>query len=278
MDVDGFRADAPSEVPFWFWRLWREKVKRIKPDAYLVGELRGHAPDWIGPEYFDATVNYAYFRDPVTSWIGQGQGDAAGFERDMAPGRSAYPSQAVRDLMNIVDNHDTVRFVTLAGGDRRRLQLAALLAMTYVGAPHIWYGDEIGMEGEKEPDNRRPFTWSYAQDPGRVALRDYYKKLTAARREHGALRHGSFRLIAAEGQTYAFLRADNHEQLIVVIHNSKSPGRVDLDLAALGAPDGTEFRYLVGGADPTGKARVTVAGGKLSLDMGPLAGALLIGE
>ena len=276
MDVDGFRMDVPNDAPFWFWKLFRERVKGIKPDAYLVGELWGYAPDWIGPDVFDATMNYKYFRDPVTAWIGSGRGNAAKFERDIAPGRTAYPSQAVRVMMNLIDSHDTVRFVTLAKGDRRRLQMAALFTMTYVGTPHIWYGDEIGMEGEKDPDCRRPFYWDYESDPGRVALRDYYKKLTALRHEYEALRRGSFRTLLAEGQDYAYLREGKDERLITVIHNVERGATVTLDLAAAGLPDG-DWRPLVGGADPT-LAPISSSDGRLTVTLTPLSGMVLVQE
>ena len=278
MDVDGFRMDVPNDVPFWFWKLFREQAKRIKPDAYLIGELWGYAPEWIGPEAFDATMNYKYFRDPVTTWIGRGQGSAAAFEKTMAPGRTAYPSQATQVMMNLVDSHDTVRFLTLAGGDERRLRLAALFAMSYVGTPHIWYGDEIGMTGEKDPDCRRPFYWDYEKEPKRVDLLHYYQKLGKIRADHRALRRGSFRTVLARGQDYAFLREQADERLLTVLHNEASGGRVELDLGALGVTDGASYRFLSGGSDPTGRTKLAVSGGRLLVDMPPYGGAILVEE
>ncbi|MBN2169767.1 MAG: hypothetical protein JW819_00435 [Candidatus Krumholzibacteriota bacterium] len=278
MDVDGFRMDVPNDCPFWFWKLFNERVKSIKPDAYLVGELWSYAPEWVGPEMFDAVMNYKYFKEPVTRWIGQGQGNAAKFERDMAPGRTAYPSQAVQVMMNLIDSHDTVRFVTTAAGDRRRLLMAYALAMTYPGAPHIWYGDEIGMEGQKDPDCRRPFYWNYAEDPDRVALRESVKKLCRLRREHAALQRGGFRVVAAAGQDYAYLREGDGERLLTVIHNSDQAGAVVLDLGALGVADGSRWRFLYGGSDPTGRTRLAVEGGALTVGLGSLAAAVLLEE
>jgi len=278
MDVDGFRMDVPNDCPFWFWELFNERVKSIKPDAYLVGELWSYAPEWVGPHMFDAVMNYKYFKEPVTRWIGQGRGNAAAFERDLAPGRTAYPSQAVQVMMNLIDSHDTVRFVTTAGGDRRRLLMAYALAMTYPGAPHIWYGDEIGMEGQKDPDCRRPFYWNYVDDPDRVALRESVKKLCHLRREHEALRRGAFRLVAAAGQDYAFLREGAGERLLTVLHNGDQGGAVRLDLGALGVADGSRWRFLYGGNDPTGRTRLAVDGGALTVHLPPLGAAVLAEE
>ncbi|MCP4547220.1 MAG: hypothetical protein GY835_12245 [bacterium] len=276
MDVDGFRMDVPNDVPFWFWNLFNEKVKSIKPDAYLLGELWGYSPDWIGPDIFDATMNYKYFRDPVTRWIGRGAGNAASFEKAMAPGRTGYPSQAVQVMMNLYDSHDTVRFKTLAGGDARRLRMAALLNLTYLGVPHIWYGNEIGMEGEKDPDCRRPFYWNYTDNPERVSMHAYYRKLCHIRQEHEALRRGSLRVVKARGDDYAFLREGGGERIISLIHNGESSGVVKLDLAAMGLEDG-DWRFLVGGSDPRGGTAKAV-NGELELNMPPLSGAVLIQE
>src|SRR4029077_7312770 len=131
---------------------------------------------------------------------------AAEFDATLATGRITYPSQAVEVQMNLVDSHDTPRFLTQVGGDVKRLLLAATFAMTYVGAPHIYYGDEVAMEGGPDPDCRRPFPWDWQKDPKRVAVHDVYCKLTAIRNAHAALRTGDFRTLFAEDKVYGFAR------------------------------------------------------------------------
>jgi cyclomaltodextrinase / maltogenic alpha-amylase / neopullulanase len=275
MDVDGFRMDVPNEVPFWFWKLFRERVRSIKPDAYLVGELWSSAPEWVGNTTFDAIMNYRHFKDPVNNWIGNGRGNAQGFEAGLAPGRTAYPSQAVRVMMNLIDSHDTVRFITTAGGDRRRLMLAALFQMSYLGAPHIWYGDEIGMEGQRDPDCRRPFYWTYEQDPGRVMIRNFYRRIIHLRRDNPALRRGDFRLVQARGDDYAFLREDTSDAFLVVLHNTAQAGPVVLDLGAMGYADGTHFAVAAETRREPVSRMFTVEAGKLTIAMESFGGAIL---
>lgn len=260
-DVDGVRLDVPNELPYWFWKLFNQRVKSVKPDAYIVGELWGNASDYVRPGMYDAVMNYAFFRDPVLKFLCQGQGTAAEFDASLASGRLAYPSQSVAVQMNLIDSHDTVRYLTQANGDASRLKLAALFQMTYVGAPAIYYGDEIAMEGGRDPDCRRPFVWDWEKDPRRAAMHAWYTKLGNLRNAHAALRTGEFRTLAAEGMTYAFERSDGKETFVVVINAGRSPATVSLDCARWGGK-ATATDALEGGAPQawSGTASVTVPG------------------
>lgn len=260
-DVDGVRLDVPNELPYWFWKLFNQRVKSVKPDAYIVGELWGNASDYVRPGMYDAVMNYAFFRDPVLKFLCQGQGTAAEFDASLASGRLAYPSQSVAVQMNLIDSHDTVRYLTQANGDASRLKLAALFQMTYVGAPAIYYGDEIAMEGGRDPDCRRPFVWDWEKDSRRAAMHAWYTKLGNLRNAHAALRTGEFRTLAADGMTYAFERTDGRETFVVVINAGRSPATVPLDCARWGGK-ASAVDALEGGAPQawSGTASVTVPG------------------
>jgi glycosidase len=218
MDVDGYRLDVAADVPFWFWELFREKVKGTKPDAYIVGELWGESPQWVNGRYYDAVMNYKFFRDPVMAFIGKGEMTAAEFDRALAPGRLIYPEEGVRAMMNLIDSHDTERFLTTVGRDVRKYKLAMLFSMTYVGAPTIYYGDEIAMEGGGDPDCRRPFHWKWPDEKKRVETHDYVRKLASIRKEHPCFALGSFETLVADGSVYAYRRYDRHEQAFVLIN------------------------------------------------------------
>jgi glycosidase len=233
MDVDGFRLDVPNEVPFWVWRIFRQEVHRIEPEAYLVGEIWSDAGDWVSPTCFDAAMNYKYFKDPVTDFIGKGRIDAARFDSALEAGRLAYPTQATQVMMNLVDSHDTPRYLTATGGDVRRLHLTALFQMTYVGAPHIYYGDEIAMRGEADPDCRRPFDWKWAENPDRAPTHQLYRTLAHLRRDHRALTSGEFHTLLAEGPLYAFARRDETETFVVVMNVSDRAAEAVVPVAQL---------------------------------------------
>ncbi|MFN8588951.1 MAG: alpha amylase N-terminal ig-like domain-containing protein [Candidatus Eisenbacteria bacterium] len=259
-DVDGVRLDVPNEVPFWFWKLFNQRVKTVKPDAYIVGELWGNASDYVRPGVYDAVMNYAFFRDPVLKFLGMGQGTAAEFDASLSTGRLTYPMQAVEVQMNLIDSHDTVRFLTQVGGNTSRLMLAALFQMTYVGAPAIYYGDEIAMEGQRDPDCRRPFVWDWEKDPKRVAMHAWYTKLANLRLGHSALRAGEFVTRKAEGMTYLYSRTGGGEEFLVAINAGRSPQNVALDLGPWGGKV-TAVDALEGGAPQawTGTATITLA-------------------
>ena len=228
MDLDGFRLDVPNEVPFWFWELFREKVKSIKPDAYLVGELWSNAVDWVNDDYFDGVMNYAYFKDPVMRFFNTRQCSAKDFDRDLKQGLLSYPVQATQVMMNLIDSHDTFRYLESCDGDISKLEMAVLFQMTYVGTPHIWYGDEVGMMGAHDPDCRRPFDWKYTEAPDKVSLREYYKKLIQIRKEYSSLRTGSFSTLVADGMVYGFLRRDDESSIAVILNNDTKINKIKI--------------------------------------------------
>ena len=263
MDLDGFRLDVPNEVPFWFWQLFREKVKSIKPDAYLVGELWSNAVDWVNDDYFDAVMNYAYFKDPVMRFFNTRKCSAEDFDRDLKQGLLSYPVQATQVMMNLIDSHDTFRYLESCNGKIPRLEMAVLFQMTYVGTPHIWYGDEVGMMGAHDPDCRRPFDWKYTHDPGRVALREYYKKLIQIRKEYSCLRTGSFSTLIADGMVYGYLRSDEDSSIAVILNNDIIIHKIKIPL---------DSRYAVDLL--TGKEYV-INDGMLEIELDAMSGAII---
>ncbi|MCD4817533.1 MAG: alpha-glucosidase C-terminal domain-containing protein [Candidatus Cloacimonetes bacterium] len=266
MDLDGFRLDVPNEVPFWFWKLFRERVKSIKPDAYLVGEIWSNAVDWVNNDYFDSVMNYAFFKDPVMRFFNSRNCSAKAFDRDLKPGLLLYPKQASQVMMNLIDSHDTHRYLESAGGDVNRLKLAALFQMTYVGAPHIWYGDEIGMMGAHDPDCRRPFNWKYENDRESVSLRNYYKKLINIRKNHKSLSLGSFKTLLTRGKIYAYQRTLDGENIIVVINNEESSQTIKIPVDF---PDGNLKGLLL-------RRSFDIKNGYLEVKLDGMSAAILI--
>jgi glycosidase len=272
LGIDGFRLDVPNEVPLWFWKLFRKAVDDVKPDALLIGELWGNATPWLGPECFHSTMNYKFFREPVLKFFAQEESNAAEFDRELAPGRNLYPVQATQVMMNLIDSHDTERFLTVSQNSYKRLMLAALFQMTYVGIPQIYYGDEVGLAGGKDPDDRRPFPWDWEKSNTRRAVHDYYKKIVTFRHEFAALRTGTFQSILADGKVYAFVRQDADNRIVVILNNECRPKTVRLSLRRYGFPDVTRFKDVLNGRSWTsGK-------GQLRMTLNPLSGAVLVME
>ncbi len=228
-DIDGFRLDIPNEVPFWFWKLFRQKVKSIKPDAYLVGEIWHNATEWVNDNYFDAVMNYKYFKDPVYDFFIENS-SAEDFAEIIKTGLQKYPPQATQVMMNLLDSHDTFRFLESTGGNIEKLKLAVLFQMTFVGTPHIFYGDEIAMFGGHDPDNRRPFNWEYSKNEEAVELRNWYEKLIKIRKDNSSLRRGDFKFISAKDNVIIYKRILEEEELIIVINNNSEERKLDFPL------------------------------------------------
>lgn len=233
LGIDGFRLDVPNEVPFWFWEKFRARVDSLNPDAFLIAELWGDALPWLGPKYFHSTMNYKYFREPVINFFALGKIDAKVFDMALTPGRYLYPLEATQAMMNLIGSHDTQRFLTQAGGDIRKLKLAALFQMTYTGVPAVYYGDEVGLAGGSDPDNRRTFPWDWAANPTRLATHTYYQKLLKLRNSHAALRTGQVKAVYAKGMQYAFARFDDREAFLIVMNNSSESVQIPMNMKAL---------------------------------------------
>ncbi len=255
-DVDGYRLDVAADVPFWFWELFRERVKATKPNAYIVGELWGESPEYVNGRYFDAVMNYKFFRDPVLAFFAKGEMPADEFDRSLAPGRLIYQDEGVRAMMNLIDSHDTERFLTTAGGDIRRLKLAMLFGMTYVGAPTIYYGDEIATEGLGDPDCRRPFHWAWPEEAGRTEVHAYIKSLISLRKAHPCMVSGSYKTLFADDRAYAYRRIGPSEDAVVVLNAGGADRTITLALdtastAYVDPLDGSTVPVSMGDEGPT---------------------------
>jgi glycosidase len=196
--IDGFRLDVPDEVPFWFWELFRSQVKHSKPDAWIVGEIWHDAVKWVNHQYFDSVMNYAYFKNPVTEFYLLHHINQEEFVRKIESGLALYPFHALTAMMNLLGSHDTYRIFELAKGDVCALKQAIVFQMCFIGAPHVFYGDEIAMRGGKDPDNRRPFDWDWESKALSVELHAFYRELIRIRKEQPVLSEGSFAFLPAE--------------------------------------------------------------------------------
>ncbi|MBO9344307.1 MAG: glycoside hydrolase family 13 protein [Chloroflexi bacterium] len=230
--ADGWRLDVPGEIDDdEFWREFRRRVKAVNPDAYLVGEIWHPAHRWLQGDQFDAVMNYLFTKACIGFFIGarmeanlvSGVGyapvpvlDGPAFAQALQELVTMY-DRSVRDVqMNLLDSHDTARFLSIAGQDVSALKLATLCQMTFPGAPSIYYGSEVGMLGGKDPDCRRAFNWD--ESSWNHDLRDYFKQCIALRKRYRALRDGEFQVLFAAGDVVAYLRTWGEEKLIVVLN------------------------------------------------------------
>lgn len=216
--IDGWRLDVANEVDHQFWRDFRKVVKKANPDAYILGEIWHESSGWLQGDQFDAVMNYP-FTEAVLDFIVRRTLDSEGFANAIGKQLSRYPQQASEVAFNLLDSHDTPRLLTLCEGNKDLMKLAAILLFTYSGTPCIYYGDEIGIDGDQDPDCRKCMEW----DPARQDrdLFSFYQKLIAIRKELPALRTGSIHFLDAEanGSKLAFERRLGEQSVLVLLNN-----------------------------------------------------------
>jgi cyclomaltodextrinase / maltogenic alpha-amylase / neopullulanase len=254
--IDGWRLDVPGEIDDdEFWREFRRRVKAINPEAYIVGEVWHRADRWLQGDQFDAVMNYQFTRAAIGFFVDLDEVsrglirdhvygdvppmDASHFARTLSDQLTWYPEEITFAQMNLLDSHDTARFLTVARGDMVALRLALLAMFTVPGVPMLYYGDEIAMEGGKDPDNRRGMIW----DPSRAnrEVLEWVKRLTRARKSSNALRRGKMTMLYAEGKVIAFARHLPNETAIIAINTSREPVTLDLRVDAV-APNGLRLK------------------------------------
>lgn len=244
LGADGFRLDVADELPDSFILRLKKRLRALKPDALLIGEVWEDASYKIAynvrRRYFvdgelDSCMNYP-FRTAILEFM-QGIDDGRLFRERVMTVLENYPAQVVHCNMNLLGTHDTPRILTALvdsfDGPREvlaerflsprqqklaemRLLVASFLQFTLPGAPSIYYGDEAGMEGGKDPFNRRTYPWG-KENP---ALRDHYRKLGQLRRQEAALRTGKTEFCYASGGLLHFTREDKNGKLHIYVNRS----------------------------------------------------------
>jgi cyclomaltodextrinase len=250
--IDGWRLDVPEEIEdATFWPEFRTRVRAINPRAYLVGEIWEEAPDWVRGDRFDAVMNYP-LGVAILGFVGGPSLDheviagQANYARDLVALDGPTFGAHVERLMglydpavtavqfNLIGSHDTPRARTVMGGDATALRLATVLQLTLPGAPSIYYGDELAMEGRADPDCRRAYpTDVAAAGPEAVATRELVRAVVAARREHSALRRGMVRVAAASERAVAIFREADGRRALVALNAGDA--LTSLELGAGGA-------------------------------------------
>lgn len=276
-DIDGWRLDVPADIKTpGFWEEFRQRVRAVKPDAYLVGEIWEVAPDWLQGDRFDALMNYPLAAALIAFTAGERVSpvlvgeraykpypalDAAGFGAQLQELLNVYDWEVTQVQLNLLDSHDAPRLLSLARGDKATVRLATLLQMTLPGAPCIYYGDEIGLAGtlnydgpHRDPDARRAFPW---HDPAAwdSDLLAYFKEVITLRHAHRALRRGQFTQLAADGYLYAFARHEGEETLVVAVNVGETAAEMAVPVGGLLA-EGVELRPIWG----KGTAEVVTSG------------------
>ncbi len=211
-DVDGWRLDVANEVDDGFLRAFRSAVKQEKKDAVVIGEVWENAQHYMSGDMIDGAMNYD-FRRFATQYFAERILSAAEFDVRISSLLMRYKKQMLFSQLNLLDGHDTARFLSLCGGNIGRMELAVVFQMTFVGMPCVFMGDEKGVTGVSEAEYRKPMPWEKTH-----ALEEIYRKLIDLRHNHEALRTGEFVTVETKGTALHFARISDCERMDIFVN------------------------------------------------------------
>jgi glycosidase len=228
LGIDGWRLDVPNEIDDdGFWEEFRTEVRNINPEAYLVGEIWDVNPRWVNETHFDGLMNYP-LRDAILDVL-RGKLEFAALSKVQARIEGAYAENHHLAQYNLLASHDTRRPLSILEGDQEKLKLAYACLFAFPGAPAIYYGDEIGMLGNREPESRGAFSWD--KNSWNNDIRDWIKKLIGLRADNISLRRGKYILqMQDEGrQMLAFSRISDEQEILFIANFSNQGQKFDLE-------------------------------------------------
>lgn len=282
--IDGWRLDVPFEIDDDdFWREFRSVVKSSNPEAYIVGEIPSEAQRWMQGDMFDAVMNYQFtlmslqffggtqvdhpLAEGMMGFHGIKSMDSKTFMKRSEELLKLYSYDFSLAQLNLLDSHDMPRFLSLIKEDKQRFLLASLFQMTYPGAPCIYYGDEIGLTGGKDPDCRKSFPWNEQKwDQG---LRNQIRELVQIRHAIPALRTGEYIPVHSNDGFIAYLRKDATDTVFVIINTQSTSITKSFNVAEY-FPEGFELQ------DQIGDMHVNVINGTLpNISVPAMSGVIL---
>jgi glycosidase len=259
--IDGWRLDVAEEMPVGFWKEWHAYVREINPEVFTSAEIWGSAGQYLADTDFTSAMNYRGFAIPVKGWLIDGKITASEFAERLDQERNSYDGDTPYVLQNLVDSHDTQRVASAItnrasfpdycdpdsfdydfgervyartpgydngppDSDGRRLwKMMALFQATYVGAPMIYYGTEVGMWGADDPEDRTPTWWHRMDDE----IFKAYQIPLQLRHQYAALRRGEFKVLMTrdDSQIFIFERRLDQQRVVVVLNRGKDDFVID---------------------------------------------------
>ena len=219
-DIDGWRLDVGDEVPHAFWKRFRKEIKAVKKDALIVGEVWYYADDFLRGDEWDTVMNYQFYGAVMDLVAHEGITVSQYVERiGFLKGnlhKKAYPL-----MFNLIDSHDTPRFLHSAGNQIAKQKLAAAFQLLSSGMPMIYYGDEFAMQGAQDPDNRRGMYWDETYQ--NKEMYEWYRKLIWIRKEYACICNGETCHFYTDDENGILVieRTNKQEQLTLIFNCSK---------------------------------------------------------
>ena len=309
-NIDGWRMDVAADLghsPEYnhsFWKKFRKVVKEANPNAIILAEHYGDPKSWLMGDEWDTVMNYDAFMEPLT-WFLTGMekhsdeyrpellGDDGHFVYSMKHNMSRYLTPSLQVAMNELSNHDHSRFLTRTNhvvGRVNRLgskaadenvdvsvmREAVVMQMTWVGAPTLYYGDEAGVCGFTDPDNRRTYPWEN-EDKDLIA---FHKEMIRIHKESEAFRTGSLKILGTKRDALSYARFQGDDRYVVVINNAEKNREISVPVWQAEVPENGMMKMLIY-TDADGylveEKEYPVVDGRIKLELGPHGATVLKG-
>ena len=312
-NADGWRLDVAADLGHSeaynhsFWKKFRTVVKKANPNALIIAEHYGNPEKWLEGDEWDTIMNYDAFMEPMT-WFFTGMekhsdeyvegmlGNADCFRDTMKYKMALLMAPSVQVAMNELSNHDHSRFLTRTnhrvgrmdhfdydaatdGVNPAVMREAVLMQMTWPGAPTLYYGDEAGVCGFTDPDNRRTYPWGQED---RMML-EYHRAAIRLHKQFPVLTHGSLTFLHGDYNILAYARFDEEEQLVILFNNNPEERKIKFPVWAAGIDLGMCLRRIflttAGGYDDhPGEGTTPLHYGKVTVTLGAFSGAVYRAE
>ena len=308
-NADGWRLDVAAdlghspEVNHQFWKDFRKAVRDANPDAIVLAEHYGSPREWLNGKEWDTVMNYDAFMEPVTWFLtgmqkhsddyrGDMFGNADNFMGAMRHHMASFTMPSLQIAMNELSNHDHSRFLTRTnkrvgrtnnlgpqaaneGVNKAVMREAVVIQMTWPGAPTIYYGDEAGVCGFTDPDNRRTYPWGNEDHE----LIRFHKEMIRIHKENPEILTGSLKYLIGEYNVIGYGRFNRKAQTVVIVNNNEYEVSKEISVWHLGIPkEGIIMkRLMLTYADgfTTQPADYPVTGGKIRLTL-PATSAIVL--
>ena len=274
-NADGWRLDVAAdlghskEYNHEFWRKFRQVVKEANPEAVIIAEHYGDPSDWLAGDQWDTVMNYDAFMEPVSWFLTGMEKHSEGFRPDLLGNPHAFfeamryhmarfSTPSLQCAMNQLSNHDHSRFLTRTnhkvgrainlgaaaaseGINKGVFREAVVMQMTWPGAPTLYYGDEAGLCGFTDPDNRRAYPWGREDKE----LITFHRSIIKLHKENEVLRTGSLIYLYGSGNVISYARFCAGEAIIVILNNDDYSRECAVDVWKAGVPSTAELKLLM---------------------------------
>ena len=225
--IDGWRLDVCDEVDHDFWRAFNKVVKSANKDAVIIGEIMHEANSFLKGDQMDSIMNYP-FKFALVDFFANRSIHAKQFDDILSSNRTLYMTSITRQLWNLIDSHDTKRFLTECDGNVDRMKLAIVFEFCYQGVPYIYYGDEIGLDGADDPQCRKCMIWDVEKQ--NTKLFNLYKTMISLRKNNKVLIYGDYKTVYCKGNVLVFKRSYEGDTLLIAINNSDEEYNLNIPL------------------------------------------------